>query len=139
MIEPHLEDIFGVGRGLDKLFSMLQSNLPADYPKMILLIAGEFGRQLESNGDQGTDHGRGNIMLLIGPSVQGGLYGELFPGREIEKYGQPSADIDGLTSVEQLYGAIAEWMQPGSASQILPNYDQSDLELGVDFSSLLNS
>lgn len=139
MIEPKLADIFGTDQGLDTVFSILQSTLPADYNNMVVLIAGEFGRQLEANGDQGTDHGRGNQMFLIGPQVKGGLYGELFPTGEREKYGQPGADTDGLTSVERLYAAIAEWMQPGSAATVVPDYTNSDLESGVEPEALFSS
>ena len=100
---------------------------------MIILISGEFGRQLAANGNQGTDHGRGNNMIVVGPSIKGGLYGEMFPESEIEKYDQPGADIDGLTSIERLFGSIADWMQPGSSNIVFPAIEESDLEPGVDF------
>ena len=138
-IEPQLEDIFGQGRGLDTLFSVMQEKMPDKYNKMVILISGEFGRQLAANGDQGTDHGRGNIMLAIGPGVKGGIYGEMFPESEIDKYDQPSADIDGLTSIVRLYGAIADWMQSGSANLVFPGLSETDLEPEVDFSSLLST
>jgi uncharacterized protein (DUF1501 family) len=106
---------------------------------MVILISGEFGRQLAANGDQGTDHGRGNIMLAIGPGVKGGIYGKMFPESEIDKYDQPSADIEGLTSIVRLYGAIADWMQSGSANLVFPGLSETDLEPEVDFSSLLST
>ena len=136
-IEPQLEDIFGEGRGLDSLTNTLKTNLAEDYNDMIILISGEFGRQLTANGDQGTDHGRGNNMIVVGPKVKGGLYGDMFPESEIEQYDQPGADIDGLTSIERLFGRIADWMQPGSSNLVSPKIEESDLEPGVDFSSLL--
>jgi hypothetical protein len=76
-------------------------------------------------------------MFVIGPRVRGGLYGEIFPEAEIPRYDETSADIDGLTSIERLFGSIVDWMQPGSASLVFPQIGASDLEPGVDFSSLL--
>jgi len=40
---------------------------------MIILIAGETGNVLTANGNRGTDHGRGDHMFVIGPTVTGGL------------------------------------------------------------------
>lgn len=77
---------------------------------MVMLIAGEFGRQLTANGHRGTDHGRGDHMFVIGPTVSGDLYGDIFPAAEIERYDQPSAPIEGLTSIERLFGIIVDWM-----------------------------
>ena len=135
-IEPKLEDIFGEGKGLDVLTRTLSQTLPQDYNTMAILISGEFGRQLTANGNRGTDHGRGNHMFVISPRVRRGLYGELFPHSEIERFDQASADIDGLTSIERLFGSIADWMQPGSSSLVFPQVNTSDMEPGVDFSAL---
>jgi len=44
--------------------------------KVIVLVFSEFGRRVQENGSQGTDHGHGNVMFLIGNSVKGGLHGQ---------------------------------------------------------------
>jgi uncharacterized protein (DUF1501 family) len=37
----------------------------------------EFGRTIAENGSGGTDHGRGNVMWVLGEAVRGGqVYGE---------------------------------------------------------------
>ena len=131
-MEPALLDVFGSGKGLDTLFSLLGPL--AD--KVVILVYGEFGRQLVANGDNGTDHGTGTSMLLIGKQVQGGVYGEMFPQSEIteNRYAQPSADIEGRTSFKQVIGALCEKLNPGSADAIVPGWRESALEEGVDVS-----
>jgi uncharacterized protein (DUF1501 family) len=44
-----------------------------------IVVQTEFGRQVTENADQGTDHGLGAPMFVIGGNVNGGLYGD-FPG-----------------------------------------------------------
>jgi uncharacterized protein (DUF1501 family) len=47
-----------------------------------VIVMSEFGRRLKSNESGGTDHGHGNLMLMLGPKVKGGkMYGE-WPGLE---------------------------------------------------------
>jgi uncharacterized protein (DUF1501 family) len=41
----------------------------------LILVYSEFGRRISENGSQGTDHGAGGNMMLIGGGVRGGIYG----------------------------------------------------------------
>lgn len=43
--------------------------------KVLVLTQSEFGRRVEENGGQGTDHGTAAPMFLIGEQVLGGIYG----------------------------------------------------------------
>jgi uncharacterized protein (DUF1501 family) len=40
----------------------------------VVIVASEFGRTCSENGTRGTDHGRGNVMWLLGNRVQGGKW-----------------------------------------------------------------
>ena len=52
---------------------------------IILVTMSEFGRTVEENGNGGTDHGHGGLMMVLGGAVQGGkIYGE-WPGLEKEQ------------------------------------------------------
>lgn len=103
----------------------------------MLVVNGEFGRQLVDNGGNGTDHGRGNDMLVIGEPVAGGLYGGKFPPGELSRLGVRGADIEGLTAIDHLFGRLADWLEPGSASEVFPGLEAAPLEPGLDLRGLL--
>jgi uncharacterized protein (DUF1501 family) len=41
-----------------------------------VVVYSEFGRRVVPNASDGTDHGTANNVLVLGPVVHGGLYGE---------------------------------------------------------------
>jgi uncharacterized protein (DUF1501 family) len=52
---------------------------------IVLVTMSEFGRTAEENGNAGTDHGHGSLMMVLGGPVQGGkVYGQ-WPGLEKEQ------------------------------------------------------
>ena len=42
-----------------------------------MMVFSEFGRRVNENANLGTDHGTAGPVFVIGPKVQGGLYGEM--------------------------------------------------------------
>lgn len=56
--------------------------------KVTVVVMSEFGRRLGVNASGGTDHGHGNMMMVLGGNVNGGkIYGK-WPGLEQEKLDQ---------------------------------------------------
>jgi uncharacterized protein (DUF1501 family) len=45
-----------------------------------LVTISEFGRRVAENGNQGTDHGHGGVMLLLGGGLVGGKVHGRWPG-----------------------------------------------------------
>jgi uncharacterized protein (DUF1501 family) len=43
--------------------------------KVLVMVFSEFGRRVDENGSQGTDHGAGSCMFLAGAKVKGGVTG----------------------------------------------------------------
>ncbi|HVY92196.1 MAG TPA: DUF1501 domain-containing protein [Bryobacteraceae bacterium] len=52
---------------------------------VVLVTMSEFGRTAEENGTGGTDHGHGNLMMVVGGRVDGGKIFGAWPGLEREQ------------------------------------------------------
>ena len=135
-IENGLKDIFGGQFGPSPSdpsawhggFSALYASLPsqADRDKIVVTIAGEFGRQIRDNGGFGTDHGKGNLMFVISESCQGGVYGDMFPADELPKYDEApnrTPDITPRTEIDSLFSKVSDWVSPGSSTAVFPRTD----------------
>ncbi len=139
MLDTNFKDLFGKGMAFDTFFKVLRRDMPDAYENMVIVIEGEFGRQLRANGDYGTDHGRGSSIILIGEKVNGGIYGEMFPEEEIPKYKKENQDIKGLTSLDKVFGEICDWVESGVGDIVFPNRAYSEKEKGLDLSKLFLS
>ncbi|HEX2836700.1 MAG TPA: DUF1501 domain-containing protein [Phycisphaerales bacterium] len=72
------------------LMSTLSQTLAAFYrdvvagngPNVTVVVMSEFGRRLLENGNLGTDHGHGNVMMVLGQCVGGGRVMTQWPGLE---------------------------------------------------------
>jgi len=128
MIEPNFKDLFDNNMSFDTLWS----NIPGKVRKRIVLcFQGEFGRQLMANGENGTDHGSGNSVILVGQNVRGGIYGDMFPEDELSRLNRPSADIRGLTAIDHVYGELCDWALPGAGDVVFPNRGSENSESGI--------
>lgn len=58
-------------RGLDQLVGALQTGLGPAWNDTLVIVATEFGRTVEVNGTDGTDHGTGSTAMLLGGGRQG--------------------------------------------------------------------
>ncbi len=99
--DTHTSQGVQIGGGMSNLMTRLGNGLAAFHADMFsgvrrnvtLVVMSEFGRRLNENGSQGTDHGHGNVMFLMGPGIDGGRIltqwpglemGNLFEGRDLE-------------------------------------------------------
>ncbi len=129
-IENGLRDIFG-GPSAEVDSNQLHSGYSALWDSLsglnrqnvVFTIYGEFGRQIRDNGGFGTDHGRGNLMFVIGENVRGGIYGDMFPDSEIEKYAEPpnrTPDITPQTEFDHFFAKVCDWVSPNSGDILFP-------------------
>ena len=73
----------------------------------VVIVMSEFGRTVRQNGTQGTDHGHGNVMWLMGAGVRGGrVHGE-WPGLEASALHE-GRDLAVTTDFRQVLAAVLE-------------------------------
>jgi uncharacterized protein (DUF1501 family) len=89
---------------------------------IVLVTMSEFGRTAQENGDSGTDHGHGNLMMVLGGAVRGGkIYGK-WPGLEQEQLyeGRDLAVTTDFRAV--LSELVSGHMGQKNLAQVFPGY-----------------
>lgn len=93
--DPYGNTVETLSEGLGAFYQDLAGTGANNYAQRTsILVMSEFGRRLRMNGSGGTDHGYGNMMMVLGGSVNGGqVYGrqafaglageELFEGEDV--------------------------------------------------------
>jgi uncharacterized protein (DUF1501 family) len=86
----------------------------------LVLVYTEFGRRISENGSQGTDHGAGGVMMLMGGLVRGGLYGtapNLSPDPANPTLENNGGDVKWQTDFRSVYAPIIDnWLGGDSVS-----------------------
>ncbi len=67
-------------RQLDNAVGYLKTGLDPVWDKTVIMIVSEFGRTAAENGNRGTDHGTGGLVMLAGGAVNGGRIAGHWPG-----------------------------------------------------------
>lgn len=74
--------ISNLQRQLAQALTSFAQDLGDRMEDVVVVTMSEFGRTAAENGNAGTDHGTGNLMMVLGGSVNGGkIYGR-WPGLE---------------------------------------------------------
>ncbi|CAM3787537.1 DUF1501 domain-containing protein [Roseateles saccharophilus] len=92
-----------LGEGLDALATGLGDALK----DTVVVVASEFGRTLRQNGNGGTDHGRGNVMWLLGGPVAGGRVLGEWPGLDRAALAD-GRDLAVSTDFRQVLGSLLQ-------------------------------
>jgi uncharacterized protein (DUF1501 family) len=74
---PQFNDLVG---GLSQALMAFWRDLGPLQQDVSVVVMSEFGRRLRSNTGGGTDHGRGNVMMVLGPQAKGGRMVGRWPG-----------------------------------------------------------
>lgn len=75
------DQIGQLSNGLAAFYTDLTNHNGIDHTKRLtVVVMSEFGRSFSQNASRGTDHGHGNVMIVMGGTVNGGkVYGD-WPG-----------------------------------------------------------
>ena len=96
---------------------------------VVLVTMSEFGRTAAENGNAGTDHGHGNVMMVLGGGVRGGrLYGD-WPGLEPEQLYE-RRDLAVTTDFRDVLGELVTGHLSQNVDQVFPGY-QPKKSLGL--------
>ncbi|HEY2015491.1 MAG TPA: DUF1501 domain-containing protein [Bryobacteraceae bacterium] len=93
---------------------------------IVLVTMSEFGRTAQENGNNGTDHGHGDLMFVLGGAVRGGkVYGK-WPGLEKEQLyeGRDLAVTTDFRAV--LSELVAGHLGTTSLAQVFPGYQTGE-------------
>jgi uncharacterized protein (DUF1501 family) len=87
--EGYLADLLGMlAQGLAAFYVDLDGVGASNYTgRLTVVVQSEFGRELYENGDNGTEHGYGNQMLVLSGNAVGGVHGSwpgLAPGQLVD-------------------------------------------------------
>jgi uncharacterized protein (DUF1501 family) len=86
----------------------------------LVLEFSEFGRRISENGSGGTDHGAGAVMMAIGGSVRGGIYGtsaSLDPSPSNPTLENGGGDVRHETDFRSVYAKVLDdWLGASSAT-----------------------
>lgn len=94
--------------------------------RALTMTFSEFGRTLDENGNQGTDHGSSAPVLLFGP-VQGGLVGQHASLQQLDRSGDPIYGMDYRSIYD---GILRDWfeMSEEARQEVIPGqYDTLSL------------
>ena len=119
----------GTAGAMARLLHDLASGLAALYAdlrdradRLLVVTLSEFGRRAGENGGQGTDHGHGGAMLLLGGGVDGGRVHGTWPGLAPERLVGPG-DLAVTTDYRDILGELVQRrLQNSRLEQVFPGY-----------------
>jgi uncharacterized protein (DUF1501 family) len=92
----------------------------------LVLQFSEFGRRISENGSNGTDHGAASLMMAIGGSVRGGIYGtapNLRIANDNPTLENSSQDVRYETDFRSVYAQVIDnWLGADSAAILGGNF-----------------
>lgn len=101
----HAQMLSSLGNAIAAFLNDLKNSGLAD--RVVVMCFSEFGRRIEENASEGTDHGTAGPVFIAGPRVRGGQYGSMPDLKHLSPDGDPQYTVD----FRQIYGTLlSRWM-----------------------------
>ena len=114
-----------LGTGLAAFYEDMGSGMDG----VTLAVMSEFGRRVQENGALGTDHGHGNMMMVMGGGINGGKVYARWPGLQNEQLTGPG-DLALTTDYRDVLGEIiSRRLNNPSLSDVFPGYQVNEIGL----------
>lgn len=114
--------IGALANGLSSAVTAFWRDLGPLQQDVSVVVMSEFGRRLRSNTGGGTDHGRGNVMMVLGPQAKGGRMLGRWPGLAAEAL-EEGADLAVATDYRSVLSEILTGhMGLASAGDVFPGF-----------------
>jgi len=92
---------------------------------IVVVTMSEFGRTVKEDGNNGTDHGHGNVMMVLGGPVRGGtIYGD-WPGLKPEQL-YDWRDLAVTTDFRAVLGELVSDHLGQKSDQVFPGFKKGD-------------
>ena len=89
---------------------------------VVILTMSEFGRTARENGNAGTDHGKANVMFLLGGSVKGGKVYADWPGLAREQLNE-DRDLAMTTDFRDVFAEVlVRHLECKNPNVVFPDY-----------------
>ena len=132
--ETHDNRMEQVARGMKDFFTDLEAS--GMHTNVMAMTFSEFGRRIEENGSNGTDHGAASPVMVFGPAMQGNGFVGTHPDlQDPDQVG----NLKYSTDFRQVYATmLKQWLciDGGLVDEVLLGQSFESVDLGFDCESL---
>ena len=113
----HGQTLQGVGQAIAAFYKDLTAKGLQD--KVTTMCFSEFGRRVQQNSSNGTDHGAAGPMFLVGGAIKGGIYGDYPSLAELD-----GGDLKYTVDFRRVYATMLDkWLAADSAKVLGAKFD----------------
>jgi uncharacterized protein (DUF1501 family) len=87
--------------------------------QVVTMVYSEFGRRVQANGSDGTDHGTAGPMFVLGRGIRGG-----FHGAEPSLTDLDDGDLRATTDFRSVYASLLDGVLGADPGRVLDGWDQ---------------